>query len=335
MIVWESAGGAGFKGSRKSTPFAAQVTADAAARKGMEQGLQKVEVFVKGPGSGRETAIRSLQAAGLEVTGVKDVTPQAHNGCRPRKRQRRRRRRSGTAHGTRHSPQCKQCRREGLKLFLKGERCLTEKCGVERRSYPPGEHGRGRRSRASTGCSCARSRRRAATTACSRSSSAATTRRPPASRGSPARTCCAARVPPRQRARPARLRRLAAPGAPARPPRPLDGQRPPGQHPQLPGAPGRRDRDQGRLARRAGDPRRDRADRPGPGLAAGRPRGADGKVLRKPERERSPRRCRSSSSSSSTPSNQVAPLQARSAGGGAPTAGVRRRRCENKRQLGP
>jgi small subunit ribosomal protein S11 len=76
VIAWESAGGAGFKGSRKSTPFAAQVTADAAARKGLDQG------------SGRETAIRSLQAAGLEVTGVKDVTPQAHNGCRPRKRRR-------------------------------------------------------------------------------------------------------------------------------------------------------------------------------------------------------------------------------------------------------
>ena len=87
-LSWASSGGQGFKGSRKSTPFAAQVTADAAARKGIEQGLQKVEVFVKGPGSGRETAIRSLQAAGLEVTGVKDVTPQAHNGCRPRKRRR-------------------------------------------------------------------------------------------------------------------------------------------------------------------------------------------------------------------------------------------------------
>ena len=74
VIAWESAGGAGFKGSRKSTPFAAQVTADAAARKGIEQGMQKVEVFVKGPGSGRETAIRSLQAAGLEVTGIRDVT---------------------------------------------------------------------------------------------------------------------------------------------------------------------------------------------------------------------------------------------------------------------
>ncbi|MFM8562051.1 MAG: 30S ribosomal protein S11 [Solirubrobacterales bacterium] len=88
VLAWESAGSAGFNGSRKSTPFAAQVTADAAARKGMEQGLQKVEVFVKGSGSGRETAIRSLQAAGLEVTSVRDVTPHAHNGCRPRKRRR-------------------------------------------------------------------------------------------------------------------------------------------------------------------------------------------------------------------------------------------------------
>ena len=88
VIAWETAGSAGFKGSRKSTPFAAQVTADAAARKGMEHGLQKVDVFVKGPGSGRETAIRSLQAAGLEVTSVTDVSPVPHNGCRPRKRRR-------------------------------------------------------------------------------------------------------------------------------------------------------------------------------------------------------------------------------------------------------
>ena len=88
VISWASAGHVGFKGSRKSTPFAAQVTADACARKGMEHGLQKVEVFVKGPGSGRETAIRSLQAAGLEILGVKDVSPQAHNGVRPKKRRR-------------------------------------------------------------------------------------------------------------------------------------------------------------------------------------------------------------------------------------------------------
>jgi small subunit ribosomal protein S11 len=88
VIVWESAGSAGFKGSRKSTPFAAQVTADSAARKGMEHGLERVEVHAKGAGSGRDTAIRSLQAAGLQDTTVKDVTPQAHNGCRPRKRRR-------------------------------------------------------------------------------------------------------------------------------------------------------------------------------------------------------------------------------------------------------
>ena len=88
VIAWASAGHVGFKGSRKSTPFAAQMAAENAARKAAEHGMKKVDVFVKGPGSGRETAIRSLQAAGLEVTGVKDVTPQAHNGCRPRKRRR-------------------------------------------------------------------------------------------------------------------------------------------------------------------------------------------------------------------------------------------------------
>ena len=88
VIAWESAGSVGFKGSRKSTPFAAQVTAESCAKKGMEHGLQKVEVFGRGPGSGRETAVRSLQAAGLEIISVKDVTPVPHNGCRPRKRRR-------------------------------------------------------------------------------------------------------------------------------------------------------------------------------------------------------------------------------------------------------
>jgi small subunit ribosomal protein S11 len=87
-VAWGSAGVAGFKGSRKSTPYAAAMSADGAAKKAMEHGMRQVEVFVKGPGAGREQAIRSLQAAGLEVTGVKDVTPQAHNGCRPRKRRR-------------------------------------------------------------------------------------------------------------------------------------------------------------------------------------------------------------------------------------------------------
>ena len=88
VIAWESAGSAGFKGSRKSTPFAAQLAAEAAARRAQEHGMRKVDVFVKGPGSGRETAIRSLQATGLEVGSIQDVTPQAHNGCRPPKRRR-------------------------------------------------------------------------------------------------------------------------------------------------------------------------------------------------------------------------------------------------------
>ncbi|HEX7247411.1 MAG TPA: 30S ribosomal protein S11 [Actinomycetota bacterium] len=87
-VSWASAGNVGFKGSRKSTPFAAQLAAEKAARSAQEHGLQKVDVYVKGPGSGRETAIRSLAAAGLEVTGIQDVTPVPHNGCRPRKRRR-------------------------------------------------------------------------------------------------------------------------------------------------------------------------------------------------------------------------------------------------------
>ena len=87
-LSWASAGNVGFKGSRKSTPFAAQLAAEKAARAAQEHGLQKVDVFVKGPGSGRETAIRSLAAAGLEVAGIQDVTPVPHNGCRPRKRRR-------------------------------------------------------------------------------------------------------------------------------------------------------------------------------------------------------------------------------------------------------
>ena len=88
VISWASSGGVGFKGSRKSTPFAAQLAAESAARQAQEHGMKKVDVFVKGPGSGRETAIRSLQAAGLEVGSITDVTPQAHNGCRPPKRRR-------------------------------------------------------------------------------------------------------------------------------------------------------------------------------------------------------------------------------------------------------
>ena len=88
VVTWASAGSVGFKGSRKSTPFAAQMAAENAARKAMELGLKQVEVYVKGPGAGREAAIRSLQAVGLEITAIRDVTPIPHNGCRPPKRRR-------------------------------------------------------------------------------------------------------------------------------------------------------------------------------------------------------------------------------------------------------
>jgi small subunit ribosomal protein S11 len=88
VISWASSGQVGFKGSRKSTPYAAQMAAEAAARKAMDHGMKSTDVFVKGPGGGREAAIRSLQAAGLEITMIKDVTPIPHNGCRPPKRRR-------------------------------------------------------------------------------------------------------------------------------------------------------------------------------------------------------------------------------------------------------
>jgi small subunit ribosomal protein S11 len=88
VLAWASAGNVGFKGSRKSTPFAAQLAAEACAKRAMEHGVRTVDVLVKGPGSGRETAIRSLMNTGIEVVGIKDVTPIPHNGCRPKKRRR-------------------------------------------------------------------------------------------------------------------------------------------------------------------------------------------------------------------------------------------------------
>src|ERR1700682_5775473 len=88
VLAWASAGNVGFKGSRKSTPFAAQMAPAQCAKKAMEHGVRRVDVLVRGPGSGRETAVRSLAASGIEVTGIKDVTPIPHNGCRPQKRRR-------------------------------------------------------------------------------------------------------------------------------------------------------------------------------------------------------------------------------------------------------
>lgn len=88
VVSWASAGASGFKGSRKSTPFAAQIAAETAAKKAMDMGMKKIDVYVKGPGAGRESAIRSLQGAGLEVESINDITPIPHNGCRPPKRRR-------------------------------------------------------------------------------------------------------------------------------------------------------------------------------------------------------------------------------------------------------
>src|SRR3954467_3830486 len=112
-LSWASAGNVGFKGSRKSTPFAAQLAAEAAARRAQEHGLQKVDVFVKGPGSGRETAIRSLAATGLEIVGIQDVTPVPHNGCRPPNRPRVWRRGGPASGGARRIPVRALARRGG------------------------------------------------------------------------------------------------------------------------------------------------------------------------------------------------------------------------------
>ena len=126
MVSWGSSGTAGFKGSRKGTPYAAQMAAQGAAAKAKEQGLRQVEVFVRGPGSGREAAIRAIQASGISVTGIRDVTPVPHNGCRPRKRK-------ASINMARYiEAYCRLCRRTGGKLMLKGERCFAEKCAVER-----------------------------------------------------------------------------------------------------------------------------------------------------------------------------------------------------------
>src|SRR3569833_2301167 len=111
-ISWASSGKAGFKGSKKSTPFAATVAAEACAREALGLGLKRVHVRVQGPGSGRESAIQALAAAGLQVRSIKDVTPIPHNGCRPPKRRRVR------SMGRNTGPSCKQCRREGTKIIL-------------------------------------------------------------------------------------------------------------------------------------------------------------------------------------------------------------------------
>ena len=189
VISWASAGQVGFKGSRKSTPFAAQLAAEAAARRAMEHGMRKVDVFVKGPGSGRETAIRSLQAVGPR--GRADLRRHAAAAQRVPSAEASPGLRGETEMARYTGADCRRCRREKMKLFLKGSKCDGPKCPFESRPFPPGQHGRGRtEGDASTCSSSARSRRPAASTACWRSSSAATTRRPSPSRARPVRCCC-------------------------------------------------------------------------------------------------------------------------------------------------
>ena len=142
-ISWASAGSRGFKGSRKSTPFAAQLAAEEAARRAMEHGVRSVAVFVKGPGAGRESALRALQQAGFQ--GHADPRRDPHPPQRLPAAQAAPRLRIGERTMARYiGPVCKLCRREGRKLYLKGERCFTEKCAVTRRPYPPGQHGQAR-----------------------------------------------------------------------------------------------------------------------------------------------------------------------------------------------
>jgi small subunit ribosomal protein S11 len=228
VIAWASSGQVGFKGSRKSTPFAAQMAAEAAARRAMEHGMRKVDVFVKGPGSGRETAIRSLQATGLEV-GRSQTSPPPHNGAvRPSaaasETQRLRKARHGSLHRTRLASRV----RLGVDLVGGGQE-------FEKRPYPPGQHGRAGSRRASTALSCRRSRRPASPTASWRSSSAATTKRPtaPGKTGENLLTILESRLD-----NVVYRAGWPAPAAMARQlvtPRPLHRQRQEGRHPELPG----------------------------------------------------------------------------------------------------
>src|SRR4029450_5808098 len=135
-LSWATSGGAGFKGSRKSTPFAAQVAAEAAGRAAPEGGVKNLEVRIKGPGPGRESAVRALNALGMKISSITDVTPVPHNGCRPPKR---RRIWQGDTGARYTGPKCKLARREGTDLFLKSaRRSLDSKCKLEAK---PGQHG--------------------------------------------------------------------------------------------------------------------------------------------------------------------------------------------------
>src|ERR1041384_5630818 len=128
-LAWATCGSNGFKGSRKSTPFAAQVAAEQAGRLAAESGVKNIEVRIKGPGPGRESAVRALNAVDFKITSISDVTPVPHNGCRPPKKRRIQTQENDTV-ARNLDARCRQCRREGEKLFLKAEKCFTDKCAI-------------------------------------------------------------------------------------------------------------------------------------------------------------------------------------------------------------
>ena len=245
MIAWESAGSAGFKGSRKSTPFAAQVTADACRPQG--DGARPAE----GRGLRQRPGLRPRDRDPL-APGRRPRDPRRQGRHAAGAQRRPPARSGGASSGQRSGPKCRICRREGMKLFLKGERCLTEKCAIERRSYPPGEHGRGRIKQSEYLLQLREKQKARRYYGLLEKQfrtyyEKAAKRLRRHGRGAAAD----ARDAARQRRLPARLRRLARAGPPARPPRPLPRQRPPGQHPELPGAAGRRRHGRRRARRRS------------------------------------------------------------------------------------
>ena len=152
-LAWATAGGSGFRGARKSTPFAAQIAAERAGNSALEYGLQNLEVFVKGPGPGREAAVRALSAVGFRITNITDVTPIPHNGCRPRRNVGCKRE---IGYGQISRPKTKTSAREGTDLFLKsGVRPIESKCRIE---TAPGMHGHRRAKHPTMVFSCVRSR---------------------------------------------------------------------------------------------------------------------------------------------------------------------------------
>ena len=272
-------------------------------RGAMEHGVRKVDVVVKGPG------LRSRDRHPLDPE--RGHRSRRHQGRHARSRTTAAARRSGGgSDGALHRPVCRLCRRERMKLFLKGTKCDTMKCPIERKPYPPGQHGRGRIREASTCSSCVRSRRRAASTACSRSSSARSTTRPTGAGHHRREPAAAARAAARQRRVPRRLRAEPQPGSPVRAPRSRHRERQAGDDPVVHGAQGRRRRAarQGRskmiVVRHNLDTHRPRR----PAVARGRAPATSRRPCATSRcASRSTCRCASSSSSSSTPSSPRLP----------------------------